>query len=49
MAGKVVLMVFLNLLLWDSRASSSGLLPDLCSFHLGSEVEIYCRCLSPGI
>lgn len=49
MAEKVVPMVLLNLLLWDSRASSSGSLPDLCSFHLQSGVEVYCHWLSPGI
>ena len=49
MAEKVVLMVFLNLLLWDSRASFTGSLPDLCSFHLESGFEVSCYWLSPGI
>lgn len=38
----------LNLLLWDRRAGPSGPLPDPCSFHLESEVDVYCHWLSSG-
>lgn len=48
MAEKAVLVVFLNLLLRDSRASASGPLPDLFSFHLESEIEVCCYWLSLG-
>lgn len=48
MAEQVILTVFLNLLLWDSRASTSGSLPDLCLFHLEFEVEVCCHWLSLG-
>lgn len=48
MAEKAVLLVFLNLLLWDSRASGSGPRPGFCSFHLESQVEVCCHWLSLG-